>query len=140
LLALTALDGWRPVMPGSYIAPRTPVEAGLAQLWSEVLGLDRVGVEDNFMDLGGDSLLAGRIASRIGTVLGVDLPHGALFEAPTVASLAVVVAQRLAEAVPDAALEQTLAEIESLPESEAVARTGQAASQAADGAAAWQRA
>src|SRR6185295_13942598 len=69
-------------------APRTAVEEVLAAIWSEVLGLDQVGVESNFFDLGGHSLLATRVVSRIRQALHVDLPVRSVFERPTIARLA----------------------------------------------------
>jgi amino acid adenylation domain-containing protein len=76
-----------------YIAPRTATESLLAQIWSEVLGLDRIGVEDNFFTLGGHSLQATRVVARMRDAFKMDVPLPLLFQATTIAKLAEVVNQ-----------------------------------------------
>jgi amino acid adenylation domain-containing protein len=88
----------RPEAPMSLVAPRTPVEARLATLWAAVLGVDRIGVHDNFLDLGGDSLRAMQIASRVQDTWQVDIPLGALFGAASIADMAALVTQHLTRA------------------------------------------
>jgi amino acid adenylation domain-containing protein len=71
-----------------FVEPSTPVEEALVLIWSEVLGLEKMGVEDNFFDLGGHSLLATQVISRIRERFKIDLPLRALFQAGTVTALA----------------------------------------------------
>jgi len=70
--------------------PATARERALCQVFADVLGLDAVGADDSFFDLGGNSLLATRLVSRIRSALGVEVPIGAVFEHPAVAALATV--------------------------------------------------
>jgi acyl-coenzyme A synthetase/AMP-(fatty) acid ligase len=79
------------------VAPRTPVETLLAEIWAEVLGADGVGVHDDFFELGGQSLRATQMIARARAVFQVELPLRSLFEAPTVAGLALIVTRRLLE-------------------------------------------
>lgn len=72
----------------SYIAPRRAEEETLAAIWAEVLGVTPIGIHDNFFQLGGHSLRATQIVSRVRQQLGWDMPVRALFEAPTIAKLA----------------------------------------------------
>ncbi|HKX63112.1 MAG TPA: HAD-IIIC family phosphatase, partial [Verrucomicrobiae bacterium] len=85
---LPAPDGERPELENRYEPPSNPAEEKLTRIWSEVLGLSKVGARDNFFDLGGHSLLAMQIVSRVRREFGVDLPLSGLFEAPTPALLA----------------------------------------------------
>ncbi|HEX2091538.1 MAG TPA: amino acid adenylation domain-containing protein [Longimicrobiaceae bacterium] len=89
--ALPAPEQDRP--DGEYAAPRTPVEEALAEIFAGVLGVRRVGIHDDFFALGGHSLRGMQVTARVREALRVDLPAGALFEAPTVARLAPVVEQ-----------------------------------------------
>jgi enterobactin synthetase component F len=76
-----------------YAEPATPVEKKLAALWKEILNVERVGLHDNFFELGGDSLTAAVMAALFPEHLQVELPLGSVFEAPTIADLAVLVEQ-----------------------------------------------
>ncbi|HEX9937592.1 MAG TPA: amino acid adenylation domain-containing protein [Longimicrobium sp.] len=84
---------------GEYVAPRTPEEAALAKIWSEVLGVDAVGVRDDFFELGGHSLLATQIVARVRQRMGVELPLGLVFAMPSVEELARQLAEA-AQAIP----------------------------------------
>jgi acyl carrier protein len=76
-----------------YLEPRNEVEEKIAQIWKEVLGIERVGVDDNFFDLGGHSLLATQVISRVRERFNTELPLRQLFEMPTVANLAAVIGE-----------------------------------------------
>ncbi|MDB9358546.1 condensation domain-containing protein, partial [Nodularia spumigena CS-587/03] len=78
----------------------TPTEEVLASIWATVLGVESVGIEDNFFDLGGHSLLATRLISQVRQVFGVELPLRHLFESPRIADLAGVIAQSHRETSP----------------------------------------
>jgi amino acid adenylation domain-containing protein len=107
--ALPQPDATRPELEARYVAPADAVEARLAGLWGEVLGLERVGVEDDFFsELGGHSLLATQLLSRIRKAFDVELALRALFEAPTVRELANAVrAAQAAQASPIQPLART---------------------------------
>lgn len=80
---------------GGYIAPRTLVEEMLAQIWSEVLKVEKVGINDHFFNMGGQSLLATQVVARVSKTFGTPLKLRHLFEAPTVAKLALKVEELL---------------------------------------------
>ena len=79
-----------------YTGPRDSVEARLASIWRETLGIEKISVHDDFFDLGGHSLLATRVISRIREVFPVDLPLKYLFESPTIAALGKILKQQQA--------------------------------------------
>ena len=81
-----------------YVAPRTPTEAALCRIWTDVLGLDRVGIEDNFFELGGHSLLAVQVISRIRREFERELALRSLFASPTIAEFAKAMGAAGAEA------------------------------------------
>ena len=74
-----------------YVAPRTPSEEILANIFANVLGVQKVGIHDNFFDLGGHSLLATQVISRIRQAFAVDVPLRNLFEEPTIANLSKII-------------------------------------------------
>jgi acyl carrier protein len=76
----------------AYAEPRTALEQSLAEIWRQTLALDRVGVEDDYDELGGDSVSAAIIFTQIESRFGVTLPISTLVDAPTIAQLAAVIA------------------------------------------------
>ncbi|WP_412458263.1 amino acid adenylation domain-containing protein, partial [Mycolicibacterium conceptionense] len=79
--------------------PQTPTEKTVAEVFAEVLGLDRVGLDDDFFALGGDSLIAIRVSARLQSALGKEVPVRCLFDAPTVGRLAVCLDRQQTDAV-----------------------------------------
>ncbi|MCP4540464.1 MAG: amino acid adenylation domain-containing protein [Chloroflexi bacterium] len=86
--ALPAPDTEQPDLANDFVAPRTLVEEMLAGIWCRILGIEQVGIYDNFFHLGGHSLLATQVVSCVRDVFQVELPLQALFEEPSVADLA----------------------------------------------------
>jgi acyl transferase domain-containing protein/acyl carrier protein len=87
----------RPHLGVSFLAPRNDVERKIAEVWQQFLGVDEVGIHDNFFLLGGHSLLGTRLISRLRDTFDLDIPLRRLFDAPTVAGLAEIVVERQAE-------------------------------------------
>jgi amino acid adenylation domain-containing protein len=87
-LQMSAQADSRPDLVQQYVAPRGALETKLAALWAEVLGVVDPGINDNFFELGGHSLLGTQLVSRIRSSFGIDLPLRSLFDAPTIAGLA----------------------------------------------------
>jgi amino acid adenylation domain-containing protein len=95
--ALPIPDTERPDLEVTYVAPKTELQRIIASIWQDVLSLERIGIDDDFFDLGGNSLLAMQVISRINKTLVIDLSVRDLFENPTLEGLA----QRNTEAQED---------------------------------------
>jgi amino acid adenylation domain-containing protein len=109
----------RDIPPSPFVEPRTSGEELLAKLWAEVLAVDKIGVHDNFFDLGGHSLSATRIITRVIQTFQLELPMKALFDAPTVAEMTVIIEQHQQKQANDLELAQMLSEVEAMSDSEA---------------------
>ncbi|HEY0602349.1 MAG TPA: amino acid adenylation domain-containing protein [Herpetosiphonaceae bacterium] len=116
---LSALAVSRPSLEDTYVAPRTPIEEQVAQIWSDLLRVERVGIHDNFFELGGHSLLATQVMARLRQNFQLDFPVRSLFEAPTVAGLAETIVQYQISLADDDALAALLAEVEQVSADEA---------------------
>jgi amino acid adenylation domain-containing protein len=97
--ALPSPGGARPRLAQAYAAPHTALERLLAETWREILGVEQVGIHDNFFDLGGDSLRAAILVNKLQERLGDFVYVVALFEAPTVAALAAYLTEHYSSAV-----------------------------------------
>jgi acyl carrier protein len=109
-----------PVSDTAYVAPRTPNEEKLAAIWASILKLEQVGIHDNFFDLGGQSLLATQLISRVRDTFEIELPLRSIFESPTVAGLSRWVVEGR-----DRKLDQTSSAIKALPRQRRVKPTAQ---------------
>ena len=95
--ALSDPGSSRPELETPFIAPRTSIETQLTEIWGNILCVDQIGVNDNFFDLGGHSLAAAQVISRINDAFNVNLSPQSLYETPTVVELAITVMQDQAE-------------------------------------------
>jgi acyl carrier protein len=86
----------------------------MAEIWSELLGIDQVGIHDNFFELGGHSLVAVQAISCIRETFGMEMPLRSIFETPTVAGLSLLILQYLAEQSGDEGVDQLIDEVEQL--------------------------
>jgi len=117
--ALPCPDGIRPNLDQAYTAPTSAIETNLVRAWEEVLGVHPVGIHDDFLDLGGNSLTASRLISRLVKTLRLELPIKALFESPTVAEMAKIVEQHQAKSARKGELERLLTEVGAMSEEDA---------------------
>ena len=99
-----------------HVEPRTPLEQMLAAIWGDVLKVERVGIHDNFFDLGGHSLKVTQVVSKIRGTLQMEIPLRDLFDNPTIAELALRIEQGASRGIEE--LAHHLAEVELLPEEE----------------------
>jgi amino acid adenylation domain-containing protein len=95
-----------------YTPPGDELEEQLAEIWQEVFGIERIGAHDDFFALGGDSLVALQMVSRIGKAFGVELKVGQLFETPTIAGLAVALEEAMLDAAAPDEIERALDQME----------------------------
>jgi len=112
-------DGTRPEVETIFVTPLTAVEKTLAEIWAEVLKLEKVGIHDNFFDLGGHSLAATRLISRVIQEFHFELPIKALFESPTVAAMSALIMQHQENQAGRDDLERILSEVEAISDEEA---------------------
>ncbi len=87
----------RPELETDFVAPRTDIERTLAGFWQELLGVEQVGVQDSFFDLGGHSLIAVRLFAMVKKAWAIDFPISVLFEAPTIETCAAMIAERVGD-------------------------------------------
>jgi amino acid adenylation domain-containing protein/non-ribosomal peptide synthase protein (TIGR01720 family) len=116
--ALPAPETLRPEIEQRYIAPRNDIELALVDLWQEVLGIDEVGVSDNFFDLGGHSLKATRLLSKVRSIFRTELPLSVVFESATIETLAGALVQHEPKPGQTAKIARVLQKIKNIPSSE----------------------
>jgi acyl carrier protein len=131
---LAQLQGARPsdggqarVASGDYAAPTNETEEAVAALWEELFGMQRVGANDNFFDLGGNSLLAIQLVSQLRKTFEVELPLSRLFESPTVSGLADAIGEVRVKEQEAEEIARMLQEIEALSLEELQANLAQEA-------------
>jgi acyl carrier protein len=112
--ALPAPDVSRPEIEQRYVAPRNNIEAALVELWQEVLDINQIGVSDNFFDLGGHSLKATSLLSKVRRIFRTELPLSVVFQATTVESLACALVEHEAKPGQTAKIAHVLQRIKSI--------------------------
>ena len=117
--ALPAPDRSRPELDTIFVSPRSPTERKLAEIWGDILSLDRIGIYDDFFDLGGHSLAVSRVVSRVIEHFQLKIPLQSLFTCPTVAEMARSITTHQGKRLNNEELQNILAELESLSDEEA---------------------
>ena len=116
--ALPEPDDKRPELSTPYARPRNETEAGVLQLWQEVLEVRPIGIHDNFFDLGGHSLSATRVVSRVFEQYKLEIPLRSLFQSPTIAEMAAVISEHQGKMLDQRELATILDELASLSDAE----------------------
>jgi len=120
--ALPKPDHCRPELSTPYALPTDETEKTLVRIWEEVLDIHPIGIHDDFFDLGGHSLSAGRVISRVIELNQLDIPLQSLFHSPTIAKMAAVITANHGKALDEGKLVTLLDELESLSDTEAQQR------------------
>ena len=116
--ALPAADLARPERTEDVVTPQTPLEQEVASVWKEVLGLERVGVNENFFEIGGHSLLATRVIMLLRSRLGLSISLRLLFEYPTIGGMATALMDTLLDETDEPSLLEMISEVENLSDNE----------------------
>ncbi|MFP5265313.1 MAG: non-ribosomal peptide synthetase, partial [Blastocatellia bacterium] len=124
--ALPAPDRTRSEQVEDFAAPRTQTEKALADIWAEMLAVDKVGIYENFFDMGGHSLLGTRLIARIRDEIHVELPLRVVFEAPTIAEQALAIMERYLEREDKSETDRLLTELEQLSDDDVFAMLAKA--------------
>jgi acyl transferase domain-containing protein/acyl carrier protein len=109
----------RPNLPTPYVAPRSELELAVATIWESVLGIEQLGVNDSFVELGGHSLMAIQLAARVREVFEIEMSVASLYKKPTVAGLAAAIIEMLVSQADTETIAHALEELEDSPKSAA---------------------
>jgi len=122
--ALPLPSGERPKLDVPYVPPTTETEKELARIWVDVLGVDRIGIHDNFFDLGGHSLMVIQLMSRVRKAFQVELPLRDVFTTPTIKEIADMLEARILAKASSEKIDQLLAQLESMDDKKALQMLG----------------
>jgi amino acid adenylation domain-containing protein len=117
--ALPDPSGRRPMLDSPFAAPGNSIEQDVADIWAHVLSLEEVGIHDDFFELGGHSLAATRVVSQVIKRFRLEIPLSSLFQSPTIAEMARVIANYEGQKLKDHDLDRLLTELESLTDEQA---------------------
>jgi len=111
----------RPDLPTAYVEPETDLQKQIAGIWQKLLGISRIGIYDDFFDLGGNSLMGTQLISELRAEFQVELPLRSLFEDPTISGVAKIIEaeKEKTQDIPVDEISQMLEQLENLSEEEA---------------------